>query len=244
MNYTHKYLKYKTKYSKLKNKLVSLSKSNIPNEINNNIIQDGGNKKFNIIILHHPTIFDKPIIPKHLENITNKLKKFGKLYNYFFKFSYYKNKFDLSDIEFDNAADDIYNNFKHLNKIIIVAINHASPYGLYFANKYSQYCKAIICYPFRFYNITSYERRIWKMKHNNGFEKFVKNKKYNVDDYVLNINQKRFSKLFDNIGDDERSFHFFALDFYLQKNSHLIPTIFKIPTYLYTRLNFRCRKYN
>ena len=112
-----------------------------------------------------------------------------------------------------------------------------TPYGLYFANKYPEKCQAVICYPFRFYNVTSYNRRIWKLKDNKGFEKIVKNKKYNVDKHLININEKRFNKLFDDIGDDEKQIIYLTFDFYLQRNSESIPTKFKVPSYLYTRFD-------
>lgn len=124
-----------------------------------------------------------------------------------------------------------------MNKFILIALNHTVPYGLYFANKYPEKCQTIIAYPYRFYSITSYERRIWKVRDNHGFEKIVKNKKYNVDDDLININESRFSELFNDPGEDEKQLIHLVMDFYLQKNSNLIPIKFKVPTYLYTRLD-------
>ena len=71
MNY--KYYKYKTKYLELKS--------------TNEHEMLGGSKKskLNIIILHHPTIFEKPIVPPDLNPIIKKLNKIGKVYNYFFQ---------------------------------------------------------------------------------------------------------------------------------------------------------------
>jgi hypothetical protein len=114
----------------------------------------------NIIILHVPTVFHKPRVPKDLKPTIKELSKIGKIHNYFFKFSYYKNKFNLEDIEFENACLDIYNTFKDLDNFLIIAINHACPYGLYFTNKYPKKSLGIICYPYRFYCKESYERRI------------------------------------------------------------------------------------
>jgi hypothetical protein len=75
------------------------------------------------------------------------------------------------------------------------------------------------------------------MKNNKGFEKMVKNKKYDVDNYLININQERFDKLFIDPSNDEIQIIYLVVDFYLQKNSNLIPIKYKIPTYLYTRLD-------
>lgn len=224
------------KYNKYKNKYLSLK----------NHTQKGGDFE-HIIIIHPPNIWEKPEIPKDLELIINILKKYGQVHNYFLKFGSLKDKFKLSDIEFDNAANDIYSSYENLDDVIIIALNHASPYGLYYVNKYPKNCKAIICYPFRFYNKVSYERRIWKMKDNKGFDKMVKNKKYNVDDHLINITEERFSKLFDNLEDAEKHIIYLVHDFYMQKHSDLIPTKFKVPTYLYTRLDLDAEsviKYN
>ena len=67
----------------------------------------------------------------------------------------------------------------------IIALEHACPFGLYYASTYSSKCKGIICYPFRYYSKGSYDRRIWKLKTNNGYAKIIK--KYDVDNYMINI---------------------------------------------------------
>ena len=223
MSNYYKYQKYKTKYIQLKRYILS-----------NN--QTGG-AKINIVILHMPTIYNEPNISEDMIPIIKKLSKIGKVYNYFFKFSYYGNRFTLKDLEFENTAKDMYIKFKHLNKFLVVAVGHAAPYGLYFVDQYPEKCTGIICYPFRFYCKESYERRIWKVKDNKGFEMMIKNKKYNVDDHLLNINEKRFKKLFINPQYDEKVLIWSIFDFNLQKQYYKIPSIFKVPTYLYTRLD-------
>jgi hypothetical protein len=189
----------------------------------------------NIIILHVPTIFNKPVISKELKPIIKQLSKIGKVHNYFFKFSYHKNKFNLEDIEFENASLDIYNTFKHLEKYLIIAINHACPYGLYFTNKYSKKCLGIICYPYRFYCKESYERRLWKLRDNNGWSSWIK--KYDINDYLLNINNTKLQELLNKAGEEEVNIVYLIMDFYLQKNYILIPDKFKIRTILFTRLD-------
>jgi len=216
----YKYIKYKTKYINLLN----------------NINQFGGDK-VNIVVLHNPAIFEKPKVPKHLSNIMKQLSKYGKIYNYFFKFSYCKNKFNLENLEYENAAKDIYDTYEKLNKFILISLSHACPYALYFADIYPKKCISVICYPFRFYSQESYDRRIWKLKNNNGMVAFVKNEKYNVDDYLLNITNDKFEELFDNQGDDEKQIIYLVFDLSIQKQHYKIPTKFKVPTYLYTRLD-------
>jgi hypothetical protein len=189
----------------------------------------------NIVILHIPTIYNEPIITEELKPMIKELEKIGKVHNYWFKFTYYKNKFNLKDIEFENAAIDIHEKFKQYKKIFLVSINHACPYGLYFANKYPNMCQGIICYPFRYYCKESYERRLWKLKNNKGWSIWVKN--YSMDTYLLKINNKRLQELLDKGGEEEANIVYLILDFYLQKNSNLIPKIFKNKTTLYTRLD-------
>ena len=67
-------------------------------------------------------------------------------------------------------------------------VEHACPMALYFVNKYPKKIAGIICYPFRYYSLESYKRRVWKLKDNKGWESLVKDNKYDVD--------KRFQELF------------------------------------------------
>ena len=137
-------------------------------------------EKNNIIFLHHPSVFSKPIISKEIKPIIMKLSKYGKVYNYFFKF-HGNNKFELNDLLFENVAEDINYTFKHLKKYFVVAYEHACPMALYFVNKYPKKIAGIICYPFRYYSLESYKRRVWKLKDNKGWESLVKDNKYDVD---------------------------------------------------------------
>jgi len=199
----------------------------------------------NIVILHIPTIYNEPIISDDLKPMIKGLEKLGNVYNYWFKFSYYKNKFNLEDIDFENVAIDIYNTFKKYKKLLVIALNHACPYGLYFANKYPSKCLGIICYPYRYYCKESYERRLWKLKDNKGWSLWVKN--YSMDNYLLKINNNRLQELLDKAGEEEVTIIYLILDFYLQKNWSLIPVVFKTKTVLYTRLDLDVKsiiKYN
>lgn len=232
MSYYDNYIKYKTKYIKLKK---------------NNSINETGGSKLDIVILHYPTVFNKPLVPDDMKPIVENLSELGVVHNYFFKFSYYGNKFSLEDLEFENVVENIYDNFKELDRFILIAINHACPYGLCFADKYPEKVIAIVCYPFRFYCKESYDRRIWKLKENKGFELLVKDKKYDVDNYLLNINEDRFSKLFNDPHDDEKQLIYLVMDVSLQRQYYKIPTLFKTLTYLYTRLDLDVQsviKYN
>lgn len=217
MDYYDEYIDYKLKYLRM--------------------IGGGNKKKLNIIILHYPTVYNKPEIPVDILNCASKLSSYGKIHHYFFTFSYFGNKFTLKDLEFENVAKDINNKFKKLNNKFIVAINHGCPYGLFYVNKYPKKIKGIICYPYRFYCQESYDRRIWKLKNNDGFKLMIKNKKYNVDKHLLNINESTFSKLFDDLNDDTKSIIYLVVDMSLQRQHNKIPDKFKIPTFLYTRLD-------
>jgi len=201
-----------------------------------------------IVILHFPTMYIKPEIPDDMKPIIKTLSKQFTVHNYFFKFCYYGNRFNLNDLDFENAALDIHENFKHLNKYLIVAINHACPYGLYYTSIYPNKCLGIICYPYRLYSKESYERRIWKFKNNNGWSSFIKNSnKYDIDNYLLNITNERLQTLFDNPSDDEKSILYLVMDVNLQKQHSKIPSKFTVLTILYTRLDIDAEnviKYN
>jgi hypothetical protein len=193
-------------------------------------------------------MYIKPEIPDDMKPIIKTLSKQFTVHNYFFKFCYYGNRFNLNDLDFENAALDIHENFKHLNKYLIVAINHACPYGLYYTSIYPDKCLGIICYPYRFYSKESYERRIWKFKDNNGWSSFIKNsKKYDIDNYLLNITNERLQTLFDNQSNDEKSILYLIMDVNLQKQYYKIPSKYSVPTILYTRLDIDAEnviKYN
>ena len=193
----------------------------------------------NIIFLHHPSIFLKSTISKKIKPIIKKLSKFGNVYNYFFKF-HGNNKFELKDLLFENVAEDIYNTFKHLDRYFVVAHEHACPMALHFVNRYPKKITGIICYPFRYYSLESYKRRVWKLKDNKGWESFVKNNKYDVDKYLFKINNKRLQELFiKNLSnnDVEKTIIHLVFDINLQKQYHKIPKKFKVQTILYTRLD-------
>jgi len=215
----NKYIKYKTKYLELKN---------------NNIIQTGGDssKFLNIVILHHP-ITKTAKLQQDMKPFIKKLSKFGKIHNYWFNFS--KDNFELDDLLFENVALDIHNTFKKLKSFLIIALEHACPFGLYYSYHYPKTCQAIICYPFRYYSKGSYERRFWKLKENGGYAKIIK--KYDVDNYMININNDRLQTLINDNSDSGIQALWYVIDFNMQKQYNKIPTKFKVPTILYTRLD-------
>ncbi len=214
-----KYIKYKTKYLELKN---------------NNIIQTGGKcyKSLNIVILHHP-ITKTAKLQQDIKPFIKKLSKFGKIHNYWFNFS--KDNFELDDLLFENVALDIYNTFIKLKSFLIIALEHACPFGLYYSYHYPKTCLAIICYPFRYYSKGSYERRLWKLKENGGYAKIIK--KYDVDNYMININNERLQILINDNSDSGIQALWYVIDFNMQKQYNKIPTKFKVPTIIYTRLD-------
>ena len=191
----------------------------------------------NIVFLHLPLIYEEPKIPDELKDTIKQLEKYGKVHNYFFKFSYYKNQFSLADLEFENATEDIYKTFESLGKFLLIAVNHACPYTLHYSTTYPETCIGVICYPFRFYSKESYDRRIWKFKNNKGWSMMIKNEKYTIDDYLLNITEENFAKLFKNPEDDEKMIMFLNMDISLQRQYYKIPQKFKVPTILYTRFD-------
>lgn len=190
-------------------------------------------KKINIVILHNPFLKSKNIVPDKLKSIIEELRKFGNVHNYWFKFS--GDTFKLADLLLKNASKDIYKTFEHLDKYIIIALGHGCPFGLYHANMYPDKCCYVICYPFRYYSEQSLKRRIWKLKDNEGYQKIVK--KYNIDDYMININDDRLRELLKDDSPSGYSATWYAIDYNFQKQYSDIPTVFKVPTILYTKLD-------
>lgn len=82
----------------------------------------------------------------------------------------------------------------------------------------------------------SLERRIWKFKNNGGWNKYI-SKKYDVNDYYININDTRLQKLLNNPQKEEIEVLYHVFDFNLIKQWNRIPLVHKIPTYLFTRLD-------
>ena len=192
-----------------------------------------------ILFMHNPNIQHiEPAIPADMEKIIPQIKTYGKIHHYFFKFAYYKNKFTLADLEYENVASHI-DTYIHEHipkgKILIIALGHACPYALYYVSEHQKNIRAIICFPFRFYCKESYERRIWKLKNNKGYETFIK--KYNVDDHLINITEKKFAIFFDKPAEEEKQAIFFCFDLSIQKQYDKIPNTFTIPTILFTRLD-------
>ena len=216
----NKYIKYISNYIELSN-------------ISYNEQYGGANKKsLNIVILHHPLIKSKKI-PSDTKSIIKKLAKYSIIHNYYFKFS--TDNFVLDDLLFENVAEDIHNTFSNLKSFIIICLEHACPFGLYYVNKYPKTCKTIICYPFRYYSKGSYERRFWKLKENGGYAKFIIS--YDVDNYMININNERLQTLIKDNSDNGKMALYYVIDFFMQKQYEKIPYKFKIKTILYTRLD-------
>jgi hypothetical protein len=65
----------------------------------------------------------------------------------------------------------------------------------------------------------------------------IKNEKYNIDDYLININEQKFSELFENPQNDEKMIMWLNMDISLQRQYNKIPKVFQVPTILYTRFD-------
>jgi hypothetical protein len=150
MDYRDKYIKYKRKYLQLKNQ--------------NNMIGGG---KINFIIISNIRGNDLEFIP----NLKRSLKLLnGNVHEYKFKF---KNKrFILDDLTFESVSNDIklFIDKKELSNNIIICLEESSPYGLFFADTYPDYCKAIICYPLRLNTKESLDRLYHKYVEKNGWK--------------------------------------------------------------------------
>lgn len=216
---TNKYAKYKTKYINLK-------------------MNQNGRGEMNIVILNSPNPSYRP------DNVNDKIRleldKLGKVYDYYFKFGSPETDFILEDLFFENAAQDINNQFAKLDKVFVVCFEEACPYGLYFADNFPHLCQAIVCFPFRLYTKESLERYIWKYQEKDGWKKYV-SQKYGLDKYLLNINNKRLNKVQQNKNNEDNKEELIVLysimNYNIRKQYEKIPTKFKIPTCLFTRLD-------
>lgn len=215
MDYKDKYIKYKTKYLQLKNK--------------NNMIGGG---KINFIIIGNIRDNDLEFIPE-LKRTLKSLN--GNVVEYKFKF---KNKqFILDDLTFENISNDIklFIDKKELSDCIIICLEESSPYGLFFANMYSEICKAIICYPLRLNTKESLDRLYHKYVEKSGW-KYI-SKSYNPIDYFFEINDDRLNELFSKNNEEERNIIDLLINLQLRKQYDKIPKIYKVPTYLFSRLD-------
>ena len=185
----------------------------------------GGFNYNNILILHQITGN-----PREFDQIINKIKINNNVYEHHFETK------SLDDFKFSKISKKLYNKYKHLSKLLIICIEHSSPIGLYFVNKYPEICSSIICYPLRLYSKESLDRRIWKYKDQGGWNKYISDK-YDVDNYYLNINDSRFNELVNDNSDKAKEIIFLLFDKYLQLQHNKIPYKYKIPTYLFSRLD-------
>jgi hypothetical protein len=217
MSYINKYLKYKSKYLELSNQLL-------------NNKQTGGSKHNFIII---DTI-------RGSSEFIQDLKKNLKLLNdnvIEYKFKFLKDRFNLDDLTFESVSDDIktFIDKKELSNNIIICLEESSPYGLFFADKYPEMCKAIICYPLRLNTKESLDRLYHKYVEKKGW-KYI-SEKYDPIDYFFEINDDKLSELFDKNGDEEKNIIELLINLQLRKQYNKIPTIFKVSTYLFSRLD-------
>ena len=219
MDTVNKYIKYKTKYLELKN-------------INN---QSGGVKN-NFIIIGNIRGDELKFIPE--------LKKELKLIDknaYEYKFKFRNKRYNLDDLTFESVSNDIklFIDKKELSNNIIICLEESSPYGLFFADTYPDYCKAIICYPLRLNTKESLDRLYHKYVEKNGW-KYI-SKKYDPIKYFFEINDERLNELFDKSDDkkdnEEKHIIDLLINLQLRKQYDKIPKVYKIPTYLFTRLD-------
>ena len=213
MDYKDKYIKYKIKYLEFKN---------IKNQI------AGG--KNNFIIIGNIRGDDIEFIPE----LIGKLKSLnGNVHEYKFKNEQYR----LDDLTFESVSDDIklFISKKALSNNIIICLEESSPYGLFFADKYRSYCKAIICYPLRLNTKESLDRLYYKYVEKNGW-KYI-SKTYDPIKYFFEINDDRLNELFDKNGEEEKNIIDLLINLQLRKQYDKIPKVFKVPTYLFSRLD-------
>jgi len=164
-----------------------------------------------------------------------KIRLNGKVYKYKFKFK--NNRYTLKDLTFESANEDIkkFIDEKKLTNIIFICLEESSPYGLYFVDKYPDYCKAIICYPLRLNTKESLDRLYYKYIEKKGWKSISTT--YDPIDYFFEINDKRLNELFEKNGDEEKTIIELITNLQLRKQCDKIPKKFKCQTYLFSRLD-------
>ena len=215
MDYKDKYIKYKTKYLEFKNTNY----------------QTGGAKN-NFIIIGNIRGNDLEFIPE----LKRKLKSLnGNVYEY--KFRFHNKRYILDDLTFESVSDDIklFIGKKELSNNIIICLEESAPFGLFFANMYPELCKAIICYPLRLNTKESLDRLHHKYIEKNGWKYISEN--YDPNDYFFEINDNRLNELFDKNGDEEKNIIDLLINLQLRKQYNKIPKVYKVPTYLFSRLD-------
>ena len=213
MDYKDKYIKYKTKYLQSKN-------------INNQI----GGCKNNFIIISN--------IRDNNSEFISELKKTLKSLNGNVSVYKFKNKkFILDNLTFESISNDIklFIDKKELSDCIIICLEESSPYGLFFADMYPEICKAIICYPLRLNTKESLDRLYHKYVEKNGW-KFI-SVNYDPNDYFFEINDERLNELFYKNGEEEKNIIDLLINLQLRKQYGKIPKVYKVPTYLFSRLD-------
>ena len=209
----YKYLKYKTKYM---------------GQLDNNMIGGGKN---NYIIIDTIRGKESEFIPK----LKSKLESYGNVVEY--KFTFKNKQYKLDDLTFESVSKNIksFIDKKKLSNNIIICLEESSPYGLFFVDKYPSYCKSIICYPLRLNTKESLDRLYHKYVEKNGWKHI--SKKYNPIDYFFEIDDVKLKELFDTNGEEENNIIDLLINLQLRKQYNIIPTKFKIPTYIFSRLD-------
>jgi hypothetical protein len=100
---------------------------------------------------------------------------------------------------------------------------------------YPELCKAIICYPLRLNTKESLDRLYHKYVEKNGW-KFI-SKYYDPIDYFFEINDERLNELFNKNGEEEKIIIDLLINLQLRKQYNKIPKVYKVPTYLFSRLD-------
>ena len=247
MDYKDKYIKYKTKYLKLKNidtnnQYGSNNYYKTIKDIDVNNQYGGGSKNTKPKLLIIMCMFySKNDYQKglniDLKSMITTLKKKYNVYLYYTKFhlSHTDAVFSLNDMKLENVALNIHE--QHPEKKYILGIESGSAYASYYSKQYANYCKGLLCFPLRGYTKYALERRIYKYKDNGGWERSV-SKTYNIDDYFININNKRLQEIITKRkNEEEKTILMLIVDLELRKQYKKLPEIFTIPTTLFIRLD-------
>lgn len=205
------YIDYKNKYFKIKNNQI-------------------GGGKTNFIIIHN--------IRGSLDYIPELKIKLRAINKKIYEFKFPK-KFNLDDLSFESISNNIKKfidkKISSKSNNIIICLEESAPYGLFFADKYPDYCKAIICYPLRLNTQSSLDRLYYKYINKNGWKYFSSN--YDPINYFFKINDEKLNELFKKNGNEEKNIIELLRNLIVRTQHDKIPKIYKIPTYIFSRLD-------
>lgn len=200
--------------------------------------QSGGAEKSNdkdaFVILRDPhPLSGAASMDAKYHRFVDDLQKHGDVFDYIFNFDLNENKsFTVEDLSLENVAEDIHKKYKNHNRIFLISVGYATPYALYYSNKYYRECVAVICYQTDLRLKQKMLRLAKKYDDDKVWENEITDR--DIVKYLFDINNDRLKELLSD-KDNKTNEEILALvtEYNIYKQYKKIPKVFNIPTYLY-----------